>query len=157
MVRDWEYAALTPTGVHQISKRVEEIGKNFTHLYHSPLIRTQQTATPFLNNTPNIFTQQLEKLAEIFIKPPNFPKWVRLSIRSWIVLCIIKSLLTLSIIKYLKEARHILKQIGNNDSLIISHQARILSILMYCLISRKWKIVKINLKPAGLSIIKKRN
>jgi hypothetical protein len=97
-------------------------------------------------------------LAEIAIPPPYFPKWIKFSIRTWINLCVFKALYTFSIVKYIKEAKAIMKEVGQKegDALIVSHQARIITLLIYCTLSSKWKVLQTNLKPAGLCIVERR-
>ncbi len=159
LLYNWIPSPLTSVGKEEILSRAEDIKTaEYYHIYYSPLKRTKQSAKPFFRNPNVINTHEMQALEEIIIHPPFVPKFIKLSIRFWIILCIIKSIFNLSLIRYLGKAKTILREIESTsaslNSLIISHQARIITILIYCFFSTKWKITEINIKPAGLSIIK---
>ena len=68
------------------------------------------------------------------------------------------SLLNFKSLKIIKETRVLFKKISkkNSNTLCVSHEARIFSILVYCYFNFKWKIEKTDLSPLGLTVISKR-
>lgn len=161
LLEEWNKATLTPLGKEEISGLVNALNNKFHFIYYSPLKRTEETAKAFLNNpqNDNILYKVLPQLSEIFISPPRLPHSVKLKLKHWVFLCVLKSIFTLRIIKYYYQARQIIHRVKkvNQDILIISHQARIFTIIVYAFLSPAWKIVKTDFNPAGVSIIKKRN
>lgn len=158
LLEEWMIASLTDVGKQEIVKIVEKMKNNTYHLFYSPLKRTKQSAKPFSSNPDILTTQEMPALSEIIIKPPFLHPGIKLTIKSWIVLCVIKSLYTFSFVRYLKEARSIMNEVvkKEKDSLLVSHQARIITLVIYCIISPKWRILKVSVKPAGLTIVEKR-
>lgn len=157
LLYSWIKAPLTLEGISEIKTLAMKFTGQKYHLLFSPLIRTKQTAMSFIEQAEPISQHELTALSELFILPPAFSKKVKLSIGAWISLCVFKAIYTLKVVRYIKEARHIMKLIikYQDDVLIISHQARILTIIISCLLSSKWKILKIDVRPAGLTIIKR--
>jgi len=157
LLHDWGTSSLTEVGREEINKVYENMVANYSHLYYSPLKRTRQSAKPFAKHPDILTSEEMPGLAEIFILPPFLPKRIKLSIGTWVYLCVFKSFYTLKVVTYLKEARNILKIVAESkkDSLLVSHQARIITIMLYCFFSFKWKVLRVNVKPAGISIVKK--
>ncbi len=155
LLEDWVHASLTPEGVEEIKSGAKKFTNKKYRLFYSPLIRTKQTAKSLVEIAKPITQHELAALSEIFIYPPGFSKKIKISIGVWIFLCIFKSIYTLKIIRYVKEARHIMKVIKKygDDAIVVSHQARILTIIISCLISPKWRILKIDVRPAGYTIV----
>ncbi len=159
LLEKWKKATLTSEGEREIELQVKALGNNFSYLYFSPLNRTKQTALAFFKALDKpTHTEALAELIEIYITPPYIPFKISLRLKYWIALCVLKSLYTFKIFIYLKEARNIIKSIKkvNDNVLIISHQARIATIIIYCLINPRWKVVKTDFSPGGISIVEKR-
>jgi broad specificity phosphatase PhoE len=158
LLLEWEKASLTPVGEEEVAKKFENLKNNYLHLLYSPLKRTKQTAKAFISNPHVVTAQAIPSLKEIRINPPRLFSKRRFKIRTWVALCVLKSLNSMKIIHYIKQAGSVLKEIEKvgEDTLVISHQARIITILLYCLQSLKWRIIKIDVKPAGISIIVKK-
>jgi broad specificity phosphatase PhoE len=158
ILNEWEESTLTPLGEEEIRKQAELLKDKYHYLYFSPVKRTQQTAQAFLKHMSEAHAKELPELIEIFIQPPRVPKYKKLKLKHWIALCVIRSLYTLKIGLYIKQARHILNSIikTHNDVLIISHQARIITIVIYCWLSPSWKVIMTDFSPAGVTIIEKR-
>ena len=158
LLSEWDKASLTPIGKKEVADRVADLKNNYSHLLYSPLKRTKQSAKPFLSDPHIIATQAIPELKEIKLRPPKVLASRILKIKYWIFSCILRSIYTLKIIHYMKQARSILNGIDKTgeDTLVISHQARILTILMYCLFSFKWRILKADTNTAGICIIAKK-
>ncbi|MCB5230973.1 MAG: phosphoglycerate mutase family protein [Candidatus Cloacimonas sp.] len=159
ILEEWEESKLTPLGEEEIEAKAKQLDNDFDYLYYSPLKRTEQTAKGFIKELKDpTHIEAIPGLVEIFIKPPSLPKKMKLKLKYWVALCVIRSLYTLRLTLYIKQARQILRYIkkAEGNALIVSHQARIITIIMYCKLSLKWRVVKTDFTPAGISIIESR-
>ena len=155
----WNRSTLTPRGKEEITEQAAALRNMYTYIFYSPLKRTEQTARAFLKNPgDNIESMAIPQLTEIYISPPRIPGRIKLKIKTWVFLCLLKSFYTLSIIRYFHQARqiiHLVKKV-NDDLLIISHQARIFSIIVYAFLSPRWRVIRTDFNPAGVCIIERR-
>lgn len=159
ILESWKKSTLTPLGKEEIAKQVNALQNMYSFIFYSPMKRTQQTAKAFLQNHQDYtHSKSVPQLEEIHISPPLLPNNIKLRLKYWIFLCLLKSVLTLRIFKYYIQARQIIKMIKRvkNDILIISHQARIFSLIVYAFLNPNWKVLKTDFNPAGVCIIEKR-
>lgn len=154
--KEWKNAKLTNLGKNQVVDKQSQLEEKVDLIVYSPLFRAKQTAE--LMNTEGVRMQANSMLEEILSAPPRFFFGLRLKIRVWIMICVLDSLLTFKIFKYLKEARTIFNTYRDHDKniLFVSHQARIITMLIYCFFSKDMSVKKIDTKPSGISIIRLR-
>ena len=159
IIESWKKSTLTPLGKEEIAKQVNALQNMYSFIFYSPMKRTQQTAKAFLRD-PHDFThsKSVPQLEEIYITPPLLPNTIKIKLKYWIFLCLLKSIFTLKIIRYYIQARQIIKMVKRvkNDILIISHQARIFTLIVYAFLNPNWKVIKTDFHPAGVCIIEKR-
>lgn len=159
LLDEWIEVHLTNEGKDDVINKGLVLKGTFRHIYYSPLRRTKQTAKAICHDGCDVITSiAIEELEEIYILPPKLNNKWKIKIKYWITLCVAKSIFSLKVFSYIKTARKIMRRVEENkeDSLVISHQARILTILVYCFFSRKWKINKIDVNPAGVSVVEKK-
>ena len=159
ILEEWKKSTLTPAGEQEIKKQVDALKNMYTYIFYSPLRRTKQTARAFLSNPDNVtLSKPLPQLTEIYISPPRLSRNIKIKLRYWVYLCVLKSIYTLSIFRYYYQARQIIQRVKKvkDDILIISHQARIFTLIVYATLSPGWKVIKTDFNPAGVSIIEKR-
>jgi broad specificity phosphatase PhoE len=159
ILEEWKKSTLTPLGEQEIQKQVNALKNMYTYIFYSPLRRTKQTARAFLTHPDNMtLSKALPQLTEIYISPPRMPRKLKIKIRYWVYLCVVKSLYTLSIFRYYFQARQIIHRVKKvkDDILIISHQARIFTLIVYAALSPGWKVIKTDFNPAGVCIIEKK-
>ncbi len=159
ILEEWKKSTLTPLGKEEIAKQVNALQNMYSFVFYSPLKRTQQTAKAFLQGRYDFtHSKSLPQLTEIYITPPLLPNNIKIKLKYWIFLCLIKSILTLRVISYFLQARKIIKTAKKvkNDILIISHQARIFSLIVYAFLNPSWKVIKTDFNPAGVCILERR-
>lgn len=150
----WENVSLTEKGKSNLKKMAETLSGHFDVVFSSPLKRTVETS-----NIVNIFNRKVyfeEDLREIIVHPPKILKKWKLSINQWIIICVFKSLFTGEFFKILKQAKDLLDLFvhsGSNSVLVISHSARIHSVLFYTLFNTLYVIKKKDVRPGAFSII----
>lgn len=150
----WENVSLTEKGKSNLKKIAESLSGHFDIVFSSPLKRTVETS-----NIVNIFNRQIyfeDDLKEIIIHPPTVLKNWKLSINQWIIICTIKSLFSGEFFKILRQARELFNLFvhsGSNSVLVISHSARIHSLLFYSLFNSLFVIIKKDVRPGAFSIV----
>jgi phosphohistidine phosphatase SixA len=157
ILEKWNSSSLTSLGQKEIAVLGESLKNLYSNIFYSPLKRTKQTATAFMKSSDvPIKSKAVPQLAEIYISPPRLPGMIKL--KYWIYLCVAKSIVTFRIFHYLLQARKIIKLVKKTDDdiLIISHQARIFTIIVYAFLSPYWRVIKSDFNPAGVSIIEKK-
>ncbi len=153
LMKKWQDSHLTPNGEKEIFSRIETLKDKYDLIFCSPLSRTVQSA--IIVNCEQKIIEKLPILQEIYISPPLCFLNLKFSIRTWMFLCAIKSIFTGQMFSFILEAKKLFKKLAlsRQNILLISHEARILSILAYAKLSPFWMVNKINFKPAGISII----
>jgi len=148
----WENVSLTDEGKIHAEKTADLLLGKYDIISCSPLLRTRQTADLLNQHKRQILFD--DSLKEIIIYPPKFLINMKFSINSWIYICALKSLLSGEIFKLLKEAKEIYNTIltsGSNNILIVSHSARIRTLILYAHLNSYLKVVKKDYHPCGIS------
>jgi len=155
LFKKWENAKLTQNGIEALKLVKNKLPNNLKSFFSSPLLRTQETMRILSDSKPIL----LDSLIEIQEKPINLPLFLKLSVNSWIVFCTMQNILRLGFIKYAKQASQIFKELGGHDSpaLIVSHEARIWSFILYSFFSHQFKIKSLDLMPGGITVIERRD
>lgn len=154
LMKEWESAELTKEGEAHCRNWEGNIPAEM--IYHSPMPRARQTAA--LINHTNLPMQEEPDLSEIFYPPlPIFYKMV-LSIERWIDFCVYQTLFTLSCYSQIKESGALMNRLQklHKNAIFVSHEARIVSMLIYAFLSPRWHIVSRNVKPLGVSVLEYR-
>lgn len=151
----WRKSQLTEKGIYQAAAASKRIYGLSNFILYSPLDRTRQTMQ--IVNTENLPTQPCPLLKEIYVAPPKFFASTRLSIWAWITLAFIKMITTHKYKDILFQAHLILECAyqKKENVLLVSHKARIESIIQYAQKSKNWKVLQKEFLPCGLSILQR--
>ncbi len=155
LMAEWEDVPLTQKGLQQAEKTSDILEGNFDLIYSSPLKRAIDTARIVNKNNRNIILEDL--LKEIRIHPPRIFRSFTFSINSWIILCTFFSFFNGNFSKYMKQARDLFDFFISTDSkrlLVVSHSARIHSMIMYVRFCSYLKLLSSHYKPCGISVVR---
>lgn len=147
-VKRWDLAMLTPKGIEAAKQKiVPKHGKIFS----SPMLRAYQTSELISSAHINV----LPALKETFIKPFNFLNAIKFSLNSWMWITVATSLLDFSWIKFVRQNLRLLRiaKKHNSDVIFVAHEARITTILVLARLLFKWKYIKKDTNPLGISVL----
>ncbi|PID27764.1 MAG: hypothetical protein CSB55_07555 [Candidatus Cloacimonadota bacterium] len=149
LLQSWYFVSLTPEGAEKLYQTKEKVPDGIKSVWVSPLKRAIETSEIISDKNYEI----VNELSEIMEKPPLFPDSVRLSVNFWIVLSTVKRIVNLGILKDISGCKKIIRKIKYSDDpvLIVSHEARILSLIIYAKMRGNVKIFNRNVKPGGIS------
>lgn len=148
----WESVALTNNGRAYAKIISENLLGEFDMIYASPLPRTKETALILNQQNREIFYD--DELKEIMTFPPKFLKNKSFTINFWINICILNSVFNGNLFKIIKEAKDLYNTFltsGSNRLLVVSHSARIHSLIFYANLNSYLKVIKKDYKPCGIS------
>ena len=154
---EWEHVDLTEQGRAQAANAVQKLPNNYKYIYSSPLQRTRQTAELL-----NVFDKKIQcvhDLKEIVTTPPKIFMFNRLSIYTWIWICIIFSLLNGHVFRIIKKTRKLYKILlnKNEDMVVVSHAMRIRSFVFYAHFMPGLKVTAKDFSTCGVSVVETKN
>lgn len=149
----WETANLTEQGRREAASVSDDLRKTCKRIISSPLTRTLQTARIVAGDAHKVKVHPL--LKEIDELPWRLPSWLRLREMSWFYVIFLLMLIDGRVAKLLHEAGCVLRQglCDDGPTLMVTHKARIISLLVYARIHPRWRVVTADLEPAGVSMI----
>jgi len=150
---EWENVNLTELGKSQAVDVAEKLPNDYKFIYSSPLPRTTQTADRL--NIHHKEVHIIHDLKEIVTTPPRIFMFMKLSIYTWIYICIISSIFNGQIFRITKKARKLYKYFRetNTDIVVVSHAMRIRSFVYYAYFVPGLKVIKEDFTPCGVSAI----
>ena len=152
-LRRWENASLTPEGHEQAEGVAARLRKACSCILSSPMRRTMQTASIVAGEEHEV--RPLPLLREIDELPWRLPHWLRLREYTWFYVIFLLMLLDGRVLRLLREAGQVLCGAlhAGRPCLLVSHKARILSLLVYARLHPRWRVVSCDLEPAGVTIL----
>jgi len=150
---EWEHVTLTELGKSQAINVANNLPNDYKCIYTSPLLRTKQTADRL--NVLNKEVHIIHDLKEIVTTPPKIFMFMKLSIFTWIHICIVFSLLKGQVFRMTKKAKRLYNFFFeiNEDIVVVSHAMRIRSFVYYAYFIPKLKVVKKDFSTCGISVI----
>lgn len=155
LMQEWEDVPLTLKGEKQAEQTALLLNSNFDMIISSPLKRTIQTAKFVNQSNCKILFEDL--LKEIRIHPPAIFKNMTFSINKWILICTFFSFFNGEFHKAMKQAKDLFDIFIASDCkrlLVVSHSARIQSLVFFARFCSYLQLVSHNFKPCGLSVIR---
>jgi len=149
----WNLAELTQLGHEQAARAAEGLHGVCRRILSSPLERAQQTARHVAGDELEVTTLPL--LSEVDELPWRLPHWIRLREHTWFYAIFLCMLLDGRLPRLLREARAIVGQALEQPepTLLVSHKARIMTLLAYARMHPRLRVLKCDLSPTGLSLL----
>lgn len=151
----WQEAPLTAYGRQQASYLAEKTDGQFDCILSSPLPRAVETAQLMnLSNRRLVFE---ENLSEIHMIPPRICRHFKLSINKWIFICVIMSFFNGEAFRIYRQARDLYDEFMSIDCkklLVVSHSARIHSLIYYARMNACYRVISANIRPCGISVVR---
>ncbi len=150
----WDNAQLTELGIKQVKEASVKWRGTFNRIFQSPLPRAIDSAS-YMNQEGKIPMETWPDLREIDAKSMRLPSWIQLSLYNWFVYTFFNSIFNFGFFKIMRTASRIMRRAQNRKEpvLLVSHKARIMSLMLYAWLKPGWRIVSSITDPAGVTVV----
>ncbi len=149
----WKGANLTHLGKEQAGRAGELLRGSVSAVWSSPLPRAAQTAKLVAGDMMPVQTKPL--LCEIHEQPWPGPRRLRLRESTWFVAAFFCVMLDGRWRRLCREAREVLSAASaeQHPVLLVTHKARLLSLLVYARLHPRWRVLRTDTNPCGISVL----
>ncbi len=150
----WDSAQLTELGIQQVKDASVKWKGTFNRIFHSPLPRATDTAS-YMNQQANVPMEPMPELREIDTRSLPLPPWIQLTLYNWFIYTFFNSLFDFGLFKIMRTASRIMHraQRCHEPVLLVSHKARIMSLMFWVWLKPGWRIVSSITDPAGVTVV----